>query len=246
MEFVSRDGWGATPPRWGTPIARSDGMFLHYDGGNPLPSAVVSGDFDAVCRHLRNTQRFHMGPQRGWPDIAYSWAVDGAGRVYELRGWGVEGAHTYGWNSRSHAIYFPLGGEQAPTEQQVAAVRTVIAEHNRRYGDGFIKGHQQAPNSTSCPGPAVMAGIAAGDFAPRPEPSPVPPSPGGEPVKPEMHRDPNTGTIWLLYPGTPWRTAVKSEDDVRTYQFFGVPYRGNMEPAFRDFTLRNTQWVRTG
>ena len=77
-------------------------------------------------------------------------------------------------------------------------------------------------------------------------PSPVPPSPGGEPVKPEMHRDPNTGTIWLLYPGTPWRTAVKSEDDVRTYQFFGVPYRGNMEPAFRDFTLRNTQWVRTG
>jgi hypothetical protein len=75
---------------------------------------------------------------------------------------------------------------------------------------------------------------------------PVPPSPGGEPVKPEMLRDPRDGTIWLAYPGTPWRTHVKTQQDIKTYQFFGVPYKGDMAPDFRDFFLRNTQWVKTG
>ena len=60
------------------------------------------------------------------------------------------------WNWKSHAIFLPLGDGQQPTEAQIAACRTVIAEHNRRYGDGFVKGHQQAPNQTSCPGPVVL------------------------------------------------------------------------------------------
>lgn len=244
MEFVTRAEWGAQPPRWTTRLNRSEGMFVHYNGG-PVSAGVLAGDFDAVAAFLRSTQGYHVNAN-GWPDIAYSWAVDATGRVWELRGWGVVGAHTYGWNERSHAVFLPLGGDQAPTDAQVAAARTVIAAHDEQYGAGFVKGHQQAPNSTSCPGGPTMARILAGDFQPRPEPSPVPPSPGGEPVKPEMHRDPDTGTIWLLYPGTPWRTAVKSEADVRIYQFFGVPYRGDMRRDFRDFTLRNTQWVRTG
>jgi hypothetical protein len=75
---------------------------------------------------------------------------------------------------------------------------------------------------------------------------PVPPSPGGEPVKPELHRDAKDGTVWLVYPNTPWRTHVKSPDDIRVWMFFGVPYKGDMAPEFAAFLYRNTQWVRTG
>lgn len=219
MNYITRAEWGAVPPRWSTPLHRSEGMFIHYNGGNPLPGNVEAGDFDAVCAHLRSTQQFHMGPSRGWPDIAYSWCVDGSGRIYELRGWGVVGAHTMDWNERSHAIYLPLGGDQAPTEAQIAGARTVIAEHDARYGVGFVKGHQQAPNSTSCPGGPTMARILAGDFEPRPEP-PTPPDPEEDEVKQIMIRDPRTGTVWHVCGNTRYRLA--SEDEVKTLQFLGV------------------------
>ena len=40
----------------------------------------------------------------GWNDIGYSFLVGEDGRAYEARGWGIEGAHTSGYNSVSHAI----------------------------------------------------------------------------------------------------------------------------------------------
>jgi len=139
-------------------------VFIHYNGP-AVSNAVLAGDYDSVAAFLRGTQNYHMN-SNGWPDIAYSFCVDSVGRIWELRGWNVAGAHTMNWNWKSHAIFLPLGGNQEPTEEQPASCRTAIAEHNRRYGNGFVKGHQQAPNQTSCPGPAVMARINAGAFNP--------------------------------------------------------------------------------
>ena len=42
----------------------------------------------------------------GWSDIGYSFLVGGDGNVYEGRGWGREGAHTFGYNSVSYAASF--------------------------------------------------------------------------------------------------------------------------------------------
>ena len=42
----------------------------------------------------------------GWNDIAYSFLVCEDGRVYEGRGWNVEGAHTLGYNSIAIGICF--------------------------------------------------------------------------------------------------------------------------------------------
>jgi hypothetical protein len=238
MNYITRAEWGAVPPRWSTPLHRSEGMFIHYNGGNPLPGNIEAGDFDAVCAHLRSTQQFHMGPSRGWPDIAYSWCVDATGRIYELRGWGVVGAHTMGWNERSHAIYLPLGGNQAPTEEQIAACRTVIAEHNRRYGRGFVKGHQQAPNQTACPGPAVLARINAGDFDPDTHPTETVPTPAGvDPAmnKPVMMRRKTDGTISVFYQGTPFRIDLRPKD-VEMFQFFGAEFKGDSDPWFWEVT----------
>jgi N-acetylmuramoyl-L-alanine amidase len=218
MQIITRDQWGARPPKWREAISISKGVFIHYNGGSNLPANVVAGDFNAVCAHLRGVQSYHMNTQ-GWPDIAYSFCVDSVGRIYELRGWGVAGAHTLGWNWDSHAIYLPLGGDQAPTDTQIAAANQVIAEHDRRFGAGFVKGHQQAPNSTSCPGGPTMARILAGDFhATDPMPPPPPPDPDEDDVKPVIVVDPRPGkSAWHVFGNTRYRLASQAEIDVLTY-----------------------------
>ena len=39
-----------------------------------------------------------------WADIGYNFIIDEGGHVYEGRGWDVDGAHTFGYNSTSHGI----------------------------------------------------------------------------------------------------------------------------------------------
>jgi hypothetical protein len=211
-------------------------MFIHYNGP-AVSNAVLAGDFDSVAAFLRGTQNYHIN-SNGWPDFAYSWCVDSMGRIWEGRGWGVAGAHTLDWNWKSHAIFLPLGGDQAPTEAQIAACRTVIAEHNRRYGKGFVKGHQQAPNQTSCPGPQVLARINAGDFDPDTHPTEtVPTPPGVDPAmnKPVMMRRKSDGTISVFYQGTPFRIDLRPKD-VEMFQFFGTEFKGDSDPWFWEVT----------
>ncbi len=235
MEFkiLGRDAWGARQPAWnpGT-VNPSLGVFLHYNGP-PVAGDVLAGDYESVAIFLRQIQGYHMATQ-GWPDIAYSFCVDSMGRCWELRGWGVAGAHTMGWNWKSHAVLLPLGGDQAPTDQQLATCRAVIAEHDRRYGKGFVKGHRQAPNSTSCPGEPIMAAINAGKLNPYSQPTPEPPRPPGvDPkVKPVIMRRSTDGTISVFYPNTPFRVDLTSMDDVQKFKFFGAEDKGNADPWF--------------
>lgn len=242
MNIQSRSRWGAAPPRWQNQLSRSAGVYIHYNGP-PVSGAVLAGDYNAVAAFLRGVQNFHMR-NNGWPDIAYSFAVDSVGRVWELRGWGIVGAHTLNWNDRSHAIFLPLGGNQQPTREQERACRAVIAAHDARYGRGFVKGHRDAPNSTSCPGNAVSARIQAGAFNPyQHADTPAVPTPEeGNNMSPVMMRDPSgrveifyrmpkavihehpNGSLWMLYPDTPYRVEVR-RDDVAALRFMGVGYQ---------------------
>lgn len=222
MEFLTRDRWGARPRSYNPGVVSpSMGVFIHYNGGNPLPAAVVSGDFQAVASHLRSVQNHHMDGN-GWPDIAYSWCVDGMGRIWELRGWGVAGAHTLDWNWQSHAIYLPIGGDQSPTEAQIAGCRQVIAEHNRKFGAGFIKGHQQA-NSTSCPGGPTMALLRAGRFDPNIEqPEPEPEEEDEDMAKSVIVKDPRPdGRHWHVFGNQRYR--IESQDEIEALKFLGAP-----------------------
>ena len=61
------------------------------------------------CRRHLNMPPFRVfisNPffSKGWSDIGYSFLIGGDGRVYEGRGWGRVGAHTYGYNSRAYGI----------------------------------------------------------------------------------------------------------------------------------------------
>lgn len=149
MDHITRADWGARPPARRIEMPRSEGVFVHYRGPGGAPTG------EAAKAALRQDQAYHMDV-RGWSDIAYSWAVDNDGVVYELRGWGVTGGHTQGWNHRSHAVLW-IGGDAAPPSQRaLEGIAAVCREHHRRYGEAPIRGHRDV-NPTSCPGDALYA-----------------------------------------------------------------------------------------
>jgi hypothetical protein len=171
VAFVSRAEWGARPPKSRTTIGRSEGMFTHYTAG-PRAANRAAG-----IAQVRGIQAFHMGPQRGWADIGYSFLVDDEGTIYEGRGWGVAGGHTNGWNNRSHAVCAILNDGQQPTAAMLNGLRWCHDEHDRRYGRGFHRSHRDV-NSTSCPGDILHGWMTSGmPTGPAPAPTPPPPSP---------------------------------------------------------------------
>lgn len=148
MRYVSRAGWGARPPKSKSYIRGSNGIYVHHSAG---PTSQT-------CKQIQN---YHMDA-KGWVDIAYSWLVDKNGTIYEGRGWGVAGAHTAGYNSSSHAVCY-IGNTSASAAPAVAkaAINTVINEHNRRYGSGYVRPHN-AVASTACPGTDLTKWVNSG------------------------------------------------------------------------------------
>jgi hypothetical protein len=130
------------------PISFSFGMFVHWTAAPPSQT-------------VREIQQFHMGPSRGWTDIAYSWLVDQRGNIHEGRGWGRAGAHTAGYNSTFHAVCAIAGEDGQITEPMMDAIVEVVNEHDRRYGHGNHRPHR-AVGATACPGDKLAGWVTAG------------------------------------------------------------------------------------
>jgi hypothetical protein len=109
---------------------------------------------------MRSIQNLHMD-EKGYADIAYSFVVDNAdGTIFEGRGKGIEGAHTFGDNKRSHAICV-MGhfNKIQPSDLAIASV-VALAQHGREKGWWVptCHGHKEAPKaSTECPGDHLFA-----------------------------------------------------------------------------------------
>jgi hypothetical protein len=152
MKFVSREQWGARPPKYQwSPLRKVKGIVVHHSGVRGGPHGA-----DAV----RSFERHHMDT-RGWNAIAYNWLVDSDGTVYEGRGSGVMGGATRGKNSSTESICYIGFGDVFPVDA-VEGIRSVIAHLQLKYGYGlFVKGHRDFA-STACPGEAVYAWLQAG------------------------------------------------------------------------------------
>lgn len=148
-------------------LPRSLGVVVHCTGGHRPAST------SEVVPRLRRIAAVHMGAPRvvdgknlggrGWAQEGYHWAVDPWGHVWQLRGWGVVGAHakTGGFNLKSHGIVV-LGHGTEITEAEWAAVLWLIDDHDRRFGRGFVVGHREIPGvAKACPGPAVLERVQA-------------------------------------------------------------------------------------
>lgn len=153
MELVSRDQWGANPAksvrRIKTPVAE---LWLHH-----------SASQDAGLRSVKTVQRFHQ-VNRGWADIAYNWVYSPlTGKFYEGRGAGVQGGHTQGRNSVSHALCV-LGNYDTAgvSDQTVTDLQAFLKWHGQYGPTRFTGGHTDAPGAnTACPGRNLHANLRA-------------------------------------------------------------------------------------
>lgn len=154
MEIRPRSAWGAVPPtrRVTLPPSQCRYAAIHY--------SAMAGTNAAAIRAI---QRFHMGPDRGWCDIAYNFVVLQDGSVWEGRGWDVAGGHTVGFNSTATAICALLAVKEKPTVAMKKSIREWRDYANKRYGRQLTtRCHQDFPgNATDCPG-ELTAWVRAG------------------------------------------------------------------------------------
>jgi hypothetical protein len=168
--ITDRSGWGALPPEnpptpWN--VSALDGICQHWFG-SPRAALTHAGCDDL----LRSVQRSHQAGE--YNDIAYNFGVCPHGVAYELRGWNVRtGANgTTDANSRFIAFVYMAGtgdpltvkGKETLTALYAEAFSKGVAEHAIRHGD--ITGSE-------CPGPALRAWLASGDWKPKPPPVPA-------------------------------------------------------------------------
>lgn len=166
MQIVTREGWGARPPRNARDVvrvdwsARQEFMVHHTDG----PKA----------QRIRAIQDFHMDG-RGWNDIGYNFLVDEDGTIYEGRGWLVVGAHCPDHNRSGIGVAFV--GRNNPTPAAMKSIRGLYDEACRRAGRKLRKrGHGQL-FATACPGPRLQGWVNAGMPIDEESPAPRPPDP---------------------------------------------------------------------
>ncbi|XP_017492183.1 PREDICTED: peptidoglycan-recognition protein LE [Rhagoletis zephyria] len=118
-------------------------------------TATESSEKQAInVRLIRDIQCFHI-ESREWNDIAYNFLVGCDGNVYEGRGWGVVGAHTIGYNSKSVGIAF-IGCfmRELPSEPALNACKNFLkrgVEEGHLAPDYKLIAHCQC-RSTESPG----------------------------------------------------------------------------------------------
>lgn len=95
---------------------------------------------------------------RSWRDIAYNFAFDQLGNCYEGRGWGIQGAHTEGFNSVGHAFEMTHDSNVEPPSDACIRAMTEKAFEGISLGylrsDVQIVGHRDVL-STDCPGQSL-------------------------------------------------------------------------------------------
>jgi hypothetical protein len=123
---------------------------VHHDGMDPF----FETDQSSVSAHLEGIRQLHQ--RKGWGDIGYHFAVDRAGRIWECRSMGWQGAHVKDHNPGNIGIVV-LGNfeQQAPSDAQLAGVRQHVTMLMRVYNvpKSRVHTHQEWQGAkTACPG----------------------------------------------------------------------------------------------
>lgn len=129
----------------------SGGVALHYGG-----PATHIGSHDGCVRTWKAWQDFHMGPQRGWADIAYTMGVCDHGYAFAGRGAGVRTAAqgTNDGNQRYYAVVWLGGDGEIPTKEALNAFEWCVMTLRKAGAGNGVRPHKSF-HTTSCPGPTV-------------------------------------------------------------------------------------------
>ncbi|MEM9562909.1 MAG: N-acetylmuramoyl-L-alanine amidase [Actinomycetota bacterium] len=134
-EILTRDAWGADLPVVDPIQVEDDVRFLlvHHTASTNAYAP------DEVVDQIRGFHRFHTGPDKGWPDVAYNFFVDRFGGIWEARAGSIAGAvrgdATGG--SQGFALLCSLIGnhaEEPPTEEAEVSLTALLAWLGERNG----------------------------------------------------------------------------------------------------------------
>lgn len=153
--MIPRSEWATRSPS--KPLKKrpkgynSDGWVWHWPGPYSRNYAG-SGDY---AGELESYRRYHQ-EVKGWRFLAYSFAVDPDGLLYEGRGWQAENAANIGANRSTYSLLFlgtgvrDDGTEHPPTIEAVEAAQDLMVEEP---GDGTVRPHNAvSATGTRCPG----------------------------------------------------------------------------------------------
>lgn len=152
--FISRQEWGARPPRsWSNQITPK-GVAVHWGGP---PQRIVH--HEECFRTVRGWQAYHMDVH-SWSDLAYSAVVGPHGYVFAGRGAGVRTAAngTDVGNQNYYAVCGIIGQDETPTGDMLDGYGWAV-RHLRQAGAGG----EVVPHSwfkpTACPGDPLRGSI---------------------------------------------------------------------------------------
>lgn len=159
MQLVRRAafGWGASGASYAHPTR---GLVIHYDGSD---QGLARKEHAACVDYWRSTRRFHMGANRGWADIGYSFGCCPHGYVFEGRGLDRMQAAQPTGNSTYYSVTLMSGPSEDPTAAQIDAVRELRAWLMGKGVGPLVKGHRDF-YSTSCPGDRLYRLVKNGTF----------------------------------------------------------------------------------
>lgn len=173
VELMDRDKW-TSARRGGSYLSgkKLEGTACHWPGTTTDKFGVESKS--QVASRIASWRDYHVNG-RGWSDIGYNFAVDQAGRVWDLRGLRRVGAHcasprNQDANHEWIGVLFILGDEEEPTRNMINAFRylreeIILDEYPHATA---ITGHGREPGvpgaQTSCPGPYVAREIRGGNL----------------------------------------------------------------------------------
>lgn len=145
LEVISKAGWGA----------RETGAFDTHDLVRLTYHHSASGGSDpaGAAERIRGYQRYHQG--QGWPDVAYHYLIDQAGRIYEGRPVDAPGDTFTEYDPNGHFLLcldgdFDIG---PPSDESIEALVFMLAwaAHAFDISPDTLAGHRDHA-ATTCPG----------------------------------------------------------------------------------------------
>lgn len=155
-DIIPRSAWARAGPNMQT-IDPMNGVRLitfHHSGD---PKVFTTTDYAETAQHLEYVREYHRS--RNFQDIGYHFAIDRAGRVWQLRSLAYQGQHVR-YNNEHNIGIVVLGNfdMQTPSQAQKDRIRTFGALVRKQYNlaAARVYTHQEIV-STECPGDALQA-----------------------------------------------------------------------------------------
>lgn len=151
--IISRQEWGARSAKERNPFQvpiRS--WFVHWVGSHDMHQHPTLEQSKQLMRSLQEDAM-----DEGYDDFEYNFAVDPEGRIFEGRGFVVQGGATLHNNTDSWAVVYLAGPGTELTDKAIGAITSLTQEGHRRQSTCIQVRPHSAVFATQCPGDELRA-----------------------------------------------------------------------------------------